>query len=144
MKAKKSKSRLCLIADMSSSINLLLLLLAYLAVCVNSSELNGGSNNSSSRSDLLKDTSMLNQIALNSKNDDGIANSNNRTSNSLPSNPIAISTSDLTSLNDEPVINRILIEPLKEIQEKIQYSIFHHKLKVYLYISYISKEISIT
>jgi hypothetical protein len=111
MKGKKSKSRLCLIADMSSSINLLLLLLAYLAVCVNSSELNDGSNNSSSRSDLLKDTSMLNQIALNSKNDDGIANSNNRTSNSLPSNPIAIS--DLTSLNDEPVINRILIEPLK-------------------------------
>lgn len=100
----KSKSRLGLIADMSSSINLLLLLLAYLAVCVNSSELNGGSN-SSSRSDLLKHTSMLNQIALNSKNDDGIAN---RTSNSLPSNPVAISTSDLTSLNDEPVINRTI------------------------------------
>lgn len=92
---------------MSCSINLLLLLLAYLAICVNSSELNGSSN-SSSRSDLLKDTSMLNQIALNSKNDDGIANSNNRTSNSLPSNPIAISTSDLTSLNDEPVINRTI------------------------------------
>lgn len=106
-KKSKSKSRLGLIADMSSSINLLLLLLAYLAVCVNSSELNGSSN-SSSRSDLLKDTSMLNQIALNSKNDDGIANSNNRTSNSLPSNPIAISTSDLTSLNDEPVINRTI------------------------------------
>lgn len=110
MKGRISKSRLCLIADISSSMNLLLLLLAYLAVSVNSSELNDGSN-SSSRSDLLKDTSMLNQIALNSKNDDGIAISTNRTSNSLPSNPI--STSDLTSLNDEPVINRILIEPLK-------------------------------